>query len=138
MKILSLIDENGNENYIGYTENQNVIKAFTEITYLTNRESEVWVNELDDLTTVRRITPYELSSPRNQWSIYNVTTTIVTKNGMKLEHKMDVLHSAYSDNAVKNFVYEYFSEFDGVHVELIEQKLDNLDVILDGYVVVNE
>lgn len=138
MKILSLIDENGNKNYIGYTGNKNVVKAFTEITYLTNRDLEVWIDELDGLTTARRITPYELSSPRNQWSIYNVITTIVTKNGMKLEHKMDVLHSAYSDNVVKTFVYEYFSEFDGVHVELIEQKLDNLDVILDRYVAVNE
>lgn len=138
MKILSLIDENGDKNYIGYTGNQNVIKAFIEITYLTNRESEVWVDELDDLTTARRITSYELSFPRNQWSIYKVVTTITTKNGIKLEHKMGVLHSAYSDNAVKNFVYEYFSEFEGIHVELIEQKLDNLDIVLDGYMVVDE
>lgn len=138
MEILSLINENGDKKYIGYTDNQSIVRAFIEIINLTNKESEVWIDELDSLTTVRKIKPYELSHPRNQWSVYNVITMIKTKNGMNLEHRMDILHSSYNNNAVKNFVYDYFSEFEGIHVELIEQKLDNLDTALEGYIVVND
>lgn len=145
MKILSLIDENGDKNYIGYTGNQNVVKSFTEITYLTNRDSEVWVEELDDLTTIRSITPYELSYSRNQWSIYQVSANIHTKDGWKLEPKIDILHSSYNENIVKVHIYEYISkEFSSIikgeviDIEVVEKKLDNLDATLKGYVVEEE
>lgn len=143
MKIISIIDGD-NKNYMGFTDNENVVSVIAEISYLTNRECDVREVKLEDLTTIKKISNYDLFFPRNHWSIYQVSANINTKDGWKLEHKIDILHSSYNETIVKMHVYEHIiKEFssiineEGIDIEVVEQKLNNLDTTLKGYVVEN-